>query len=432
MSRRGKWLVFIALGTVILVLFVPFLHLQWQMAQVRREIARIKAEGGPVSASDLVGKPVPDAANGAVVYRLAFTQTPGFPAPHDDFVVLRFLDPRDRPRYPQFRDQVARLVRGRYAKALALAEKAIKCPMCRFAIDRDELRDGIVTTLDFDRVEFLAQLLCARAIVQAQSGGMTDALASLDLAFKVSNSLRDEPGIEAAFARYEMIRQASASLVEVAGSGEINEAQARRLSRTLASIDLRTSISKAMRDERAAAISFYDHCRKNGLPAQWDVGRSEWERCLCRSPLFPTLLSQDELYYLGQMRAAIRDADLPWRVQKAKLSGRRFKPPACDILSRTLDTGWFTGFARDQAMARVAGDRLLLGLAAYRARFGCCPMDLHELGVALGWSVRDDPLSGKPFVYRRMKGGFVLYSRELGLDNHGHELPPHIVWKLGR
>ena len=54
--------------------------------------------------------------------------------------------------------------------------------------------------------------------------------------------------------------------------------------------------------------------------------------------------------------------------------------------------------------------RLVLALKAYNRDTGAYPASLKELQPTLGWTIPDDPFSGKPYVYRRQGDGFILYS----------------------
>ena len=97
MGKWGKSIVMAAVIVIVISLLVPVVYVirfLGRSASVRDEIARIKAEGAPVSAADLAGKPIPDAENAAIVYEKAFKLLPKNEPP----VLRQFSDPDERAK----------------------------------------------------------------------------------------------------------------------------------------------------------------------------------------------------------------------------------------------------------------------------------------------------------------------------------------------
>ncbi len=94
---------------------------------------------------------------------------------------------------------------------------------------------------------------------------------------------------------------------------------------------------------------------------------------------------------------------------------------------------------KDKMLANLALAEALLAIEAYRDRRGSYPVSLKQAASELGWKLRQDPFSGKLPVYRRTKGGFVLYclgqdmDDDHGLDPEANNLYPSrdgdIVWE---
>jgi len=122
------------------------------------------------------------------------------------------------------------------------------------------------------------------------------------------------------------------------------------------------------------------------------------------------------LTYLRSMREAISLADRPARVGRVKAdmlaeeieSLQFWQAPVTKMLGPAIVAR--AGSKTDQAVANIIMCRLVLALEAYRRDTGTYPTSLSGLQPALGWTIPDDPFSGKPYVYRRQGEGFILYS----------------------
>jgi hypothetical protein len=101
-------------------------------------------------------------------------------------------------------------------------------------------------------------------------------------------------------------------------------------------------------------------------------------------------------------------------------------------------TPMYTAYVRDAAVrdmnaAQISGERVLLALAAYHAKFHAYPKTLSDLKAKLHWKLPVDPFSGSDFKYRIAGKGFILYSIGANLkDDNGVQgkQGDDIVWKL--
>lgn len=440
MSRTWKWIVcagvvVVAAGTVGLLHGV--LRRAERVGDVRAEIERIRAEGGPVCAADLIGKPIPTNENAATIYELAFKPLATATAEKDRDVVFRFIDADERAKDPKLWSQ-ARTIVARYEKALALADKAAAMPKCRFHVEWG--RPFEYECPHHAHLQFLAILFWARALVEAKGGETDSALKSVESAFAVSEALEREPAIIAVLARWVIIEIASGALDDVCQVGTINEAQARRLSDTIGSISLSGSAAKSLQGERALGILSFDEIRHGRYPRISDNEKSaDAVERLYKKPSFQPVLNLDEVVYLREMRKAIGDASLPYRLLCPHVrNGDEPDLPKYALFSAIL-LPLVPGpeiRVQDRVIAHLAGSQLLLGLLAYHDHYGVYPASLGDL-KKLDWLLPKDPFSGKPFIYRRKGSGFLLYSISYDLkDNGGIERngdkPGDIVWKRER
>jgi hypothetical protein len=68
------------------------------------------------------------------------------------------------------------------------------------------------------------------------------------------------------------------------------------------------------------------------------------------------------------------------------------------------------GERRDETRAKLALARWGLALSMYHQREGRFPTHLEGAERATGWSLPDDPLSGRELIYRPSGAGYLLYS----------------------
>jgi hypothetical protein len=421
MGRPAKYIVIAAAVVIVGSVVTPLVYLvrfAGGAGEVRREIARIKAEGGPTCAADLAGKPIPDSENAAVIYEKAFKLLPKNEPP----ILKRFCDRGERSKDPKLRGQVTAML-PRYAKALALAERASSMPKCRFRIDWG--KSLMADTPQYDHLRFLVELAAARAMVEARGGKASAAVDSIRLVFAIGESMREEPVLISCLVRYSTIGLATDALLEAAGCCDLGGKDAKVLADSISSISLRGSASRALEGERAIVVVFYDALGKGRIDfASGDKQSSATLKRVGSNPLARIIFAKDEAYYLSEMRKQIAAAHRPYRELAQSMPKTNPNPPRFAFLSsKMLPVYARTAVAKDKAAARLAGDRIFLGLIAYRDRFGAYPTSLNELRSRLGWRVPDDPFSGKAFVYRRKGAGFVLYSIGEDLKDNGGTQP---------
>ena len=411
MGRWGKCIVISAVLVIagsVLVPVVLLVRFAGKSGLVRDEIARIKTEGCPASAADLEGNPLPDNENAALLYEKALKYLDTEAARQDQSLLRRLSDPHERAQDPQSWSRL-RTVASRYSKALELARQAAAMPKCRFPTEPSRSHDYMGRQYGF--VRSLPRLAWAQALVDAKDGRADRALQSVELIFAMGESINADRTPSGTMSRYRAIGTATDALVDVAQFGGIDESQARRLSDLLARIDLRDCATRAMEGERAMGITVFDQMRKGGIRSGYSDADSD-------SPidkmhgLLPTgwVLNNDEVRYLRDIRKQIKVAGSSYRAIKPHKAVRYDPPRYALYASWTSSMGVRAVLARDQAIARLGGDRIFLGLVAYRSHFGSYPATLDGLRSKLNWRVPLDPFSGKAFVYHRQGRGFILYS----------------------
>ncbi len=449
-GRMGKRLFAISKpigkGLLVLVIVLAVIHSIATFVLGRRleaQIAAIKAKGEPVSMSDL-GKPrVPDSQNAAVVYAKAF-ELIASPAAQKDLSTLgRFLSPREREDKPVSWEE-AEFAVARLRPVMLLIEQAASRPKCQFPVNWEAGAAALCPHLA--ELKRLERFLLANAKLKARDGKMDEVVQSVDLAFKVGESVKDEPSLIAQIVRVAIIKKADHSLREALQYSDVEEIQAKQLHRTLMQIDLTPGFVKAMQGERAFGLWGFEYVGKHPkafakmMASGTGSGHLLWR--LAGSYAWRPFLYADELLYLNAMNKSVDLASQPYRERQSKGLDQPVDFPKYAVISRIF----FPVFARararrDEGAAEVAGSRILLALHTYHHRFHSYPETLDELRAKLQWEIPADIFSGKDFVYKRQKKGFVLYSIGPDLkDDGGVPLGStrdpvakgDIVWKVER
>jgi len=394
------------------------------------EIARIKAEGEPVTHTDL-DQPVPSAQNAAVLYQKCFDSLPrrsGYRSGRG--VLWGFFRPQEDTSDPAYWSQ-AKAITARYSNVLTMAEKASSLPRCRFPHQPRGYGYMRMST----RVRVLVRLAALQAAIDAREGNSDAAARRVALGFKIADSLREEHNIHGQRERCLCVESATAALARTAATVRLSEKQAREIDAAIRTLDFKNCVRDAMWGERVTGIEMYDSIWR-GRQAVEDQGHMGAFKRLGRSVFGRIWLYSDELYYLEQMRRNIDGAYMPYRSFRARHLEKSFRVPKYCLFSALLVQSREEILRlSDGAKVNRDGSRIFLGLLAYRDRFGCYPATLSDLQSKLDWQVPDDAFTGKPFIYRRQGRGFLLYSigddlKDTGGAETDRSARGDVVWKL--
>jgi len=395
--------------------------------RVRLQIETLRARGEPVSMADLAGPKIPDSQNGAVIYAKAFAITSGEKSGKELDDACDLVSRKKRAENPKIWTE-ARAVLAKYGGIFPIIEKAASMPRCQFPVNWEA---GLGATFPhFSKIRTLGRLLSARAILQARDGDVSGALHSIGLAFKVGESVKDEPSIIGVLVRISVIKVSSSALQDVlrsAAAESITEAQARRLYDSLGEIDVAPGFVRAMQGERAFGMSAFDLVRKEGLNAYpYLLGGDKAHipqplNAVLANPMRPILYA-DEIFYIDYMNRVVQRAPALSRDIYAQEPRGGYEPefPRYALVSRiVLPVFTRARKSRDDATAMIAGSRIALALVTHKSRYGAYPASLADLREKLGWKIEEDAFSGKDFIYKPKGAGFLLYSIGQNLKDDG-------------
>lgn len=445
-KRVLKWVglgvgaVFAFLMLLLLLLPVVFQVLPFFLKpKVDAEIAAIKARGEPVSQIELKESPIPNSENGSLIFAKVFAEMKK-PKVKDDLYLLGDLTRRNSG--PKSLNQAGQPMH-RLGWLIPLIKAGASNPNCRFPVNWD------VPPMQADLPHLggtrdMARLLWYDARIRAHKGEMDDALDSALAAFRLGESLKNEPGLISQVNRKSIVSGSAGVLSGVLEHGSLSEVDAKKAFDVLGGIDLTDSLYLGLIGDQACAISLFDEIRvrphammKQVEKSPMGIGKIASEPPEKVSPFWRSLLYADELFYLRTMSKMIKGSRLPYYSSEGEDLMKepefpRYALMTGILLPSTNSHRWRT------AQARVSGGRIALALAAYKARFGSYPESLQRLEARLGWKLPDDPFSDKPFRYKRQGKGFLLCSLGPNLKDDGGIVSSNprepdekdIVWKM--
>lgn len=414
----------IAKGALILLVVLAVVHTIscFVLSRILEgRIAAIKAKGEPVSCAELASPRIPDLQNAAVIYseifktrEAAIKSVPGQNANIWSYD-CRLIMPEERIKDPSLWD-VARRVMAGQEEIFALTEEAVARPKCRFDVNWEAGFGALFPHIIYMRQQ--VRLLCTKALIDAKDGNMNDAMHNIELAFRVSESLKDEPLLLCQSARWSCVKMASKGLRDVASYGKISKEQADHLSTLLSQIDLRPGLIEGLKGERTMGIWWFDEIHKNPRELFNGSDQKRPSDLIAKAAWFVMrpLIYLDEIYYLDSYASYIEIGQHPYReVVKSDHGKYLWYARISNILLPSSPI-----FAsRDTTKAEIDGSRIFLAIQVYKNKFGNYPASLYDLKSKLRISLPKDPFSGRDFIYHRQPNGYLLYSIGGNMEDDG-------------
>jgi hypothetical protein len=432
---------------VILIVLFLILHqtlcLIWGR-QLKEKLNELKARGEPVTYSDLAAKPIPDSENGAVIYEKATKAINLQPSdPLTEFFSLQTTKNEKHLMIPKVRIMVKR-----NEQALFLAKQASEKRRCIFKLDSSDPLYIAISPRGW-KLEQISKLINARAYLSVADGRTDDAVKDVVLSLRVAQARSEEPTIIGFGSQRSQI-DSSLDILRDVDISPITPEQAKRIYEELSRISLQPSFLRALKGEKVQGISNFDDARSRS----WDIGCTlGWDPSWIQLKLlhmeqdverfaWRPLSYKDEQIYLALSDKRMKLAGRSYReIAMMPNNGVDLTGPGYAILTNYLSfNSSHLWCARDEAIAEIGLTQTAMALAVYKSRFGSYPNTLSELEKKVDLKIPDDVFSGKPFIYKRVGKGFLLYSVGWNLKDDGgrpkeqrkHGSDPNafdIVWK---
>jgi hypothetical protein len=407
-----------------------------------RELARLRAEGAPLTLAEAAPPKIRDSENAAVLYQKAFK---GLEDKDEKWVIRQFLTGKPmRGRTGVIPPPTAAEIKSiiaRHEADFRLLEEGSRRLACRFPVEWEKGFEALYPEMSQTRDAI--RFLVAKALVDARDGRAGAALNDLATAIRMSNHLSAEPTLVAQLVRVACIAIVSARLPEVLEKAPPTAQESRAFYDLLGQVDMIGPWVHGMEGERACGLWAFDYVRRSPKNVvvmfsmsgvAQDSARARRRRFALRAldslarVVWMPFLKLDETYFIRAWDETMALHKKPYRESRAGFV--RFEKtmnddrwPRYAIMTRTFFPV-FSGapVARDKAIALIGMMQAALALRAYQVEHGEYPASLAQLKARGGWAIPDDPFSGKPFIYRpdvaqppsagngRAPKGYLIYS----------------------
>lgn len=456
------------LGVIVVVALVHGIATFVLGRMVESRIDAIKAKGDPISMSDLAGPPISDSENGGIIYQAildklhkqrmaenlerqkSLMSIMGHEVPKSvEELALDtiYVDPANRAIPGIW--EAARVYTAPLNELLPQLELAAAKPRCRYKTNWQDGTDALFPHLA--ELRSMTRTLAVKSALDARNGDMDGAVRSMTAAYRLGDSIKDEPSIIAVLVQCAVRAIESNSLQRVADYGHFDKANARKLYDLYANNEIHAHDLLAMKSERTMNIWVFDAIRKRGgkfvyPPSDDKVAMFFFSR-IVGSYAWRPLLYADELQALRMLDEEIELQRQPYRemvtngLRKRHESSLNNLPSYAKVTRLLFPVSLKVSAKCDEYTARLHGDQIFLALLAYKDSFGGYPATLNELRDKLGWKLLEDPFSGNDFIYKRDGNGFIFYSigqnlkddKGLGLKD-GKHVPgveyDDITWRM--
>jgi hypothetical protein len=415
-GRRSVWPALgIAFGALALLYFAG-----WGITGARfsRELARLKAQGEPVTPSDLVPKLKPGERNAADVYEQAFALTP-----------RRGLERLYVNGSWQWSPSLVPLLRSivngnpRYYELL---EEASRIPACSFPVQWDEMGMMVIG----DEVGDLNWALAALEVklrLQTHDGDLDGSLATCGAELAIASHAEQMLDWGNWIPSWQVRDQAQQHLAEVLSCGDPSPVACHRIADQLAAPDSRAVLVRALQRQRVGELARMRWMERGQWLVQQPPHSARWVVREAYPVVAKPLWNADKERYLELMAAYVEAAKRPWpeaakEVVRLDRRAQELFPLRASPMALMAPSGRaaFGVTGRDAALSGAW--QVALALKAYHHDHGAYPVSLAEAEQAT-WKLPLDPFTGKPYHYRRSGAGFVVWS--VGFDQKDDGARPY-------
>ena len=452
---RRVWALLIAVVLLVLAFACYWAMRNSPVAQVQKELARLKELGEPVTFADLI-PPVPPQQDGTPFYQQAFAQLEiaqkRVPQPVWDSV-YEFIS--RQPQKPFKLSDVQKVLRE-VEPALKTLRQALNYPHMRM-VDWSAAEENPAAILfpHFSRFREFARLLCAEGLWRKRQGDMDGAVESIMTALKLVRRMGDEPTLIGFLLQGAIFTLAVDGLQRILEDADVSPQAYRALMAELKAWDIDRDFVRALQGERVLNIVACRWAQKASLRELQELinentGTNQINLALWLSDK-KTFIARNELVMLRYHEAIIslarKGTPYDWasleRLEEQWQKEVKFDRPAPSLRLDAVELTWdgkvlakvflfFPSQAMHSAATSHAWQRLgqvAVALRLYRHEHGRYPETLEELVPKYLPSLPVDPFDGKPLRYKRLAKGFKVWSVGWDMKDDGGVWRRDIVWE---
>ncbi len=300
-------------------------------------------------------------------------------------------------------------------------------PAARFPIHYGEDPPFQILLPHLVRIKILSQVFSLRAITLGELGRSEESLADVQMAFRLSDSLRAEPFLIDHLVRLSSLAISLQGVREGLLRHTWNDAQLARLGKYLGTLDILVEASKNMRGERSLNLAGLDYYRRVGFAGQpaemvfmGDDGNAQSSSLLGGFNIFPS-------GFCYQNMVAIARVHQEFTIGAVDAEHHRVFPEIANGLAGAVNRMRLTPYnqfakmlmpafansSRKSARLQTFVDEALVACALERHRLakGQLPETLDALMPQFIEKIPTDVMDGKPLRYRKNSdGSYVIYS----------------------
>ena len=442
-KRKRRWLRRLSWTFIGLIAALAAVRLVWGWVEENRFESRIDAlrkAGEPVTFADFPLADVPFDQNAMPLYEEAFVR-------------LALLPPETLNPSPVFDNETGEekkvelhAVPEDARDIVRLLHEAAGKPGCRPILDLRACRpfEDVLANPFIAKALRTHQLLRLSARENLAAGRVDEAGDDVVTMFRLGRAAGADPNSFSLLCRLALTGYSVRELQAVMDAGEPSPDM---LARLLAALDENHDdhlIVETFRGERCFYLMYARMILDdpNRLARTMGWRESRWRAI--RSFAFRPLFVSQAIGHLGIFNRWVALSQKPWHEtglhrEKNTMDLDITEPPWYQPLGSGEDQSLYAcAVAFHRFIASIDCARLGIELRRNRTRNGTYPNSLDALIPSLLPTLPIDPFSGKPYLYRRVGKGFIVYSVGCnGIDDGGIEAPgdPNkgdIVWKCSR
>ncbi|MBU0534229.1 MAG: hypothetical protein KJ887_05500 [Candidatus Omnitrophica bacterium] len=468
-GKKALKVIGIIFGSLIALIIVVHIILNIVFGiQLRNKIAELKVQGMPMTIAEIVPLPVPDEENAALLYNKAFILmttaeggTPYIPNKErgtKNNVIKTITDVKSFSDISEWtdeqRNEIPQLINSRDMQYIyELLEEGSQKPKCNF---NRNYEDGLGMRFpDLEYMRDTERLLCAKALLQAESGNTGKAFDTLIVGLKISNHLKDGLTLIEQLIRIACDGIIIECIESISDSKGISPEKANLIMNELSTHEGIEPFIKCMDGERLYGILVFEQISKGEISLRDMMGKIHGELqenalvfSLFNILYYRPIMKKDFAYYLTVLSKMQDNYNIPYyeyknaqtipfdqEWQQARQKFYIFTAALLPGLDRVRDL-------QERHQANIGVCRVGLALKLHKAKNGIYPEKLEGLAPEFLREIPTDPFSGKGLIYSRYIGGFKLYSLGPNMrDDYGtprakeQDAPANkdydIVWESG-
>jgi hypothetical protein len=418
-------------GLAFLLLLGGFIA--WNLATPEQDarVLAIRKSGYPASLRELDAwyTHVPESKNAAVVLTKAFAQ-PGLADGSSTMTILG--DKTWIPTRGHLLDDAAKAqltaVLATNQVLLELLHSASAFTNSRYPVD---LMQGFQTLMPhLAKVKGSIQLLTTEALLEASNGETDKAIATLQAAGVIADTLEPEPLLISQLVRIAGWAIISKRCELIINGGTLTDEQLSTLQKMFHDAEQPDAMARGLGGERASGLAVFMGSQDqmylfggaSSPPAFKDRMRSTLFMGLLKST---GILNKDKAFYLDVMATNMAAAEAPFPERLTlgqQASSAVLSPPSrMMIFSRMLLPALGRAIQRDgEHAARIRTTQTAIAVERFRrAHNGNLPAELSELAPTYLPSLPIDPFDGQPLRFKRLASGYSVYSIGADLRDDG-------------